>query len=107
MRLAGEVEASDLKAIEEEAGAARVEVVGCDAAEDFADGGLDGAAVFRESQVKGGLAGASGAEVGYRTAGGVVVVAEFFVGAFVAEAWAAAAVSVGEDVAALVAVGVG
>jgi hypothetical protein len=36
--------------------------------------------------------------VGNRAAGGVVVVAELFL----AEAWAGAAVSVGEDVAALV-----
>jgi hypothetical protein len=42
----GEVEASDLEAVEEEAGAAGVDVVGGDALEDFADGGLDGGAVF-------------------------------------------------------------
>jgi hypothetical protein len=42
----GEVEAGDLEAIEEEAGAAWVDVVGGDALEDFADGGLDGGAVF-------------------------------------------------------------
>jgi hypothetical protein len=42
-----EVEAGDLKAVEEEAGAAGVDVVGGDALEDFADRGLDGGAVFR------------------------------------------------------------
>ena len=42
----GEVEAGDLEAIEEEAGAAWVDVVGGDALEDFADGGLDGGTVF-------------------------------------------------------------
>ena len=44
--LFGEVEAGDLEAIEEEAGAAWVDVVGGDALEDFADRGLDGGAVF-------------------------------------------------------------
>jgi hypothetical protein len=40
--VAREVEAGDLEAVEEEAGAAGVDVVGGDAAEDFADGALDG-----------------------------------------------------------------
>ena len=44
----GKVEASDLKAVEEEAGAAGVDVVGGDAAEDFSDRGLDGRSVFRQ-----------------------------------------------------------
>jgi hypothetical protein len=43
----GEVEAGDLEAVEEQAGAARVDVVGGDALEDFSDGGLDGGAIFR------------------------------------------------------------
>ena len=38
----GEVEAGDLEAVEEEAGAAGVDVVGGDALEDLADGVLDG-----------------------------------------------------------------
>jgi hypothetical protein len=42
----GEVEAGDLEAVEEEAGAAGVDVVGGDALEDLADGGLDGGPVF-------------------------------------------------------------
>ena len=44
--LSGQVEAGDLEAVEEEAGAAGVDVVGGDALEDLADGGLDGGAVF-------------------------------------------------------------
>ena len=38
----GQVEAGDLEAVEEEASAAGIDVVGCDAAEDFDDGGLEG-----------------------------------------------------------------
>ena len=94
----GEVGAGDLEAVEEEAGAAGVDVVGGDALEDLADGGLDGGAVFGEREVKGGAATAAAAWVGYGLAGGVVVVAEVLP----AEAWAGAAASVGEDVAALV-----
>jgi hypothetical protein len=44
--LFGEVEAGDLEAVEEEAGAARVDVVGGYALKDLADGGLDGGAVL-------------------------------------------------------------
>jgi hypothetical protein len=44
--LFGEVEAGDLEAVEEQASAAWVDVVGGDALEDFADGGLDRGAVF-------------------------------------------------------------
>ncbi len=94
----GEVEAGDLEAVEEEAGAAWVDVVGGDALEDLADGGLDGGAVFGERQVEGGAAAAALARVGDGFSGGVVVVAELFL----AEAGAGAAVPVGEDVAALV-----
>ena len=94
----GEVEAGDLEAVEEQAGAARVDVVGGDAAEDFADGGLDGGAVFRQGQVECGATAATPVRVCDRLASVVVVVAEFFL----AEAWTGAAVSVGEDVAALV-----
>ena len=42
----GEVEAGDLEAVEEQAGAAGVDVVGGDALEDFADGVLDGGAIL-------------------------------------------------------------
>jgi hypothetical protein len=41
-----EVETGDLEAVEEQAGAAGVNVVGGDALEDFSDGGLDAGAVF-------------------------------------------------------------
>jgi hypothetical protein len=40
-----QVEAGDLEAVEEQAGAARVDLVGGDAAEHFADGELDAAAL--------------------------------------------------------------
>ena len=94
----GQIEAGDLETVEEEAGAARVDVVGCDALEDFADGVQDGGAVFGQGDVEGGAAAAAFLRVGYRFSGGVVVVAELFC----AEAGAGAAASVGEDVAALV-----
>ena len=45
---AREVEAGDLEAVEEKAGAFGVDFVGRDALQDLADGGLDGAAVFGE-----------------------------------------------------------
>ena len=96
--LFGQVEAGDLEAIEEEAGAARVDVVGGDALKDFADGGLDGGTVFRQRQVEGGASAAASAWVFYWFSCGVVVVAELFL----AEAWALAAAAVGEDMAALV-----
>jgi hypothetical protein len=95
---AGQVDAGDLEAVEEEAGALGVDLVGGDAAEDFADGALDGGAVLGVGQVEGGAAATALAWVGDRAAGGVVVVTELFV----AEAGAGAAASVGEDVAALV-----
>jgi hypothetical protein len=94
----GEIDAGDLEAVEEEAGAAGVDVVGGDAAEDFSDGVLDGGAVFWQRQVEGGATASALAWVFDRLACGVVVVAELFA----AEAWAGAATSVGEDVAALV-----
>jgi hypothetical protein len=95
---AGQVDASDLEAVEEEAGALGVDFVAGDAAEDLADGGLDGGAILGVGQVEGGAAIATLAGVGDRAASGVVVVTEFFL----AKAWAGAAASVGEDVAALV-----
>ena len=96
---AGEVEAGDLEAVEEQAGTFGIELVAGDALEDLADGGLDGAAVLGQGQVEVGVAGAAFAGVFHGVAGGVVVVAELLV----AEAGAAAAAAVGEDVAALVA----
>ena len=100
---AGEVEAGDLESVEEESGAFGVDFVAGDAAEDFADGDLDGAAIFRDFEVEFGLSGSPGSQVLYGSAGGVVVVAEFFL----LEAGAAAAAAVGEDVAALVALDCG
>jgi hypothetical protein len=94
----GEVEAGDLEAVEEEAGAAGVDVVGGDAAEDFADGLLNGGAVFGKGKVEGGAAASALLGVGDGFSGGVVVVAEVFS----AQAGAAAAMAVGEDVATLV-----
>jgi hypothetical protein len=43
----GQIKAGDLEAVAEETGATGVDVVGGDALQDFADGGLDGGAVFR------------------------------------------------------------
>jgi hypothetical protein len=99
--LFGEVEAGDLEAVEEKAGAAGVNVVGGDALEDLADGVLDGGAVFGERDLEVGAAAAPGVRILCRSAGVVMVVAEVFS----AEAGASAAVAVGEDVAALVAFG--
>jgi hypothetical protein len=96
----GEVEAGDLEAVEEEAGAAGVDVVGGDAAENFADGKLNAGTIvgIGQRKVEGGAAATTLLRVGDGFSGGVVVVAEVFS----AEAGAAAAVAVGEDVAALV-----
>lgn len=94
---AGQIDAGDLETVEEEAGAFGVDFIAGDAAEDFADGGLSGRAVLGEREAKLGLAGATATRVFDRAAGGVMVVTKFFV----AEACAAAAASVGEDVAAL------
>ncbi len=96
----GEVEAGDLEAVEEEAGAAGVDVVGGDAAENFADGKLNTGTIvgIGQRKVEGGAAAAALLRAGDGFSGGVVVVAEVFS----AEAGAAAAVAVGEDVAALV-----
>jgi hypothetical protein len=95
----GEIEGGDLEAVEEESGAAGVDLVGGDAAEDLADGDLDGTTILGEGQVEGGLVAL--ADLGFPfwdwAAIFVVVVAEVFV----AERWAATAVARGEDVAAL------
>jgi hypothetical protein len=96
----GQVEAGDLEAVEEKAGAAGVDVVGGDALQDLADGKLDGGPIvgIGQRKVEGGTAAAALARVGDGLARGVVVVAEVFA----AQAWARAALAVGEDVAALV-----
>lgn len=102
--VAGQVEAGDLEAVEEQAGAAGVEVVGGDAFEDLAEGELDAGAVgdLAGGEGVGAEAGLAGGGVLDGATGGVVVVAE----GFVAEAGRAATAAVGVDVAALVARGV-
>ena len=100
-----EVDGGDLQAVEEKTGAPGIELVRREAMEDLADGDLDGASVLGVGKSKGrgavlalrevdGLGGCAGRAA---TAGVVVVEAEVFA----AEARAAAAVTVGEDVAAL------
>ena len=99
----GQVEAGDLETVEQEAGAAGVDFVEGDALQDFADGVLDGGAVFGVGEGEGLPAAAALLEVLHRFSGGVVVVAEIFA----AEAGAGAAAAVGEDVAAAEAGGFG
>ena len=101
--VAAQGEAGNLEAVEEQAGAAWVEVVGGDALENLAEGELDAGAVVDVvcGEVEGAEASLARCRVFDGAAGGVVVVAE----GFVAEAGRAAAVAVGEDVAALVAGG--
>ncbi len=99
--LAGQVERGDLEAVEEEAGAARVDLVAGDTLEDFADGELDGGPVFGEGEVEGGFCWRRGRGARDGFAGFVVVEAELLV----AEGLGAAAVAVGENVAALVGFG--
>ncbi len=96
---AREAERGYLQAVEQDTGAARGEIVGGDAFEDLADGGLDAGAVgdVGGREDVGGEASFAGGGGLDGAAGGVVVVAE----GLVAEAGAAATVAVGEDVAAL------
>lgn len=96
----GEVEAGDLEAVEHDAGAARIDLVGGHAAQDFADGVLDSAAILGVG--KGEAPALARAGVLDGTAGVVVVVAEVFRAVGATEGGAAAAAAVGEDVAALV-----
>ena len=107
----GQVEAGDLEAVEEQAGAARVDVIGGDAAQNFADGLLDGGAVLGVGEGEAGLAAVASGGVLDGAARRVVVVAEELAlvrAAFgAADGWAAAAAAVGEDVAALEAGGFG
>jgi hypothetical protein len=98
----GEGDGGDLESVEQESGAAGIDLVGGDAAEDLGDGELDGAAVLDEGELEGGAAVAA-FEAGFPfgvpnwDTRGVVEVTKFFV----AEADAAAALSGGVDVAAL------
>jgi hypothetical protein len=97
-----EVETGDLEAVEEQTGAAGVEVVGGDALEDFADGELDSGALG-EAGGRGEGEAAAAAFAGLQggsgegSTGGVMVVTKIFQ----AKAGTGAAVAVGEDVAAL------
>ncbi len=101
---AGQVAAGDLQAVEEEAGALGVEVVGGEAAQDFGDGKLDGGAVFELADGESGLFGAAGflrssplGEVFHRASILVVKIAEIFL----FECGRTAAMAGGEDVSAL------
>ena len=96
-----EVEAGDLETVEEDAATARVDLVGGDAAEDFADGVLDGGAVFGVGEGEAGVTTLARAGFLDGMAGVVVVVAEGFGAVRAAESGAAAAAAVGEEVAAL------
>ena len=93
-----EVGAGNGEGVEDEPGAAGVEVVGGKALEDEAKRGLYRGAVFGQRKLEGGAAAAALLRVLRGATGGVVVVAE----GLAAQADAAAAVAVGEDMAALV-----
>lgn len=92
----GEVAVSDLEGVEEEAGAARVDVVGGETLHDGAEGLLNLGPGVGHGDREGGLAGAALAGVGDGAAGFVVVVAE----TLSAHGRAAAAVAFGIGVAA-------
>ena len=92
-----QVGGGDLEAVEQETGAARVDVVGGDADEEFAEGFLDGVVVGGGEEGEGAAAGEALVGTDDGTAGVVVVVAELLA----AHARAAAAGVVGEDVVAL------
>ncbi len=93
--------AAIVETVEGKAGAAGGDGVRGDAAEDLADGELDGSAVFGEREIEGGLTRAAGVWIADGLAGGVVEVAELLA----AEGGAAAAAAFGVDVAALEALG--
>jgi hypothetical protein len=85
----------DLEAVEDEAGAAGVEFVGCEADDNFGDGVLQGGLVGGWGEAEA-AAGSADVGVGCGLTVGVVVVAE----GFAAEGGGAAAVGVGEEVVA-------
>ena len=95
----GEIRACDLQAVEQQTGAAGVDFVGGDAAQDLADGVLDGATVFGIGECEGRALrpGGWGFPLWDGTAGGVVKITEFFA----AQARAGATAPGGENVAAL------
>jgi hypothetical protein len=74
--LLGQGAEGDLKAVEEKAGAAGVDVVVGDGVHDLGDGGADGVAVFGDGEVVDSGACGAGFGVGDGAAGGVVEVAE-------------------------------
>ena len=92
---------SDLQAVEDEAGAARVDVVAGNGVHDLGDGGADAVALFGVGEVMDAGAAEAGFRVGDRAAGGVVVVAELLG----TQAGTAALAAGGEDVAAAAAGG--
>ena len=92
-----QVGGGDLEAVEEEAGAAWVDVVGGDADKELAKGLLDGVVVGGGEEGEGAGAGEALVGAGYGAAGVVMVVAELLF----AHARASAAGVVGEDVVAL------
>lgn len=101
---AGQVVGGDLEAVEEQTGGAVIERALGDAVEDLADGELDGGPVFGDGEGEGfggGDFGARGDARGGWPAVGVVVEAKIFF----AQGGGAAAVTIGEDVAALEAFG--
>jgi hypothetical protein len=74
----GEVSGGDLETIEEETGAAKVDVVGGDVLQDTAEGVLDLVGALEVGKGEAILSGPAFAEASDRGSGGVVVVAEFF-----------------------------
>lgn len=100
--LAREVLGGRPETVEEEAGAFGFERAVGDADEDLGDGELDGGAVFGEWEFEANVVDGEPAWRAGAWAGGVVEVAEVFL----AEGWGAAAVAIGEDMAALEAFGV-
>ena len=87
-----------MEGVEEEPGAAGVDVVVSDAGDDLAEGVLDGVSAGWFREFEGAAAGLTVVGVGDRFAGLVVVVAEFLA----AHGWGTTALALGQDVAALV-----
>jgi len=75
--VAGEALAGDLEAVEEQAGAVDVELVGGESGDDFAEGVLEGSLTGGSGELEA-SAGAAGVGVGDGLAVGVVVVAVGF-----------------------------